>query len=237
MRPRLYGVGVGPGDPELLTLKAVRVLGEAVHVFVASSSRNDHSLALRVAEAHLKKGVPVERLPFPMTRERRLLEEAWETNARRVAEVLSRREPVVFLTMGDPALFSTFGHLARRVREILPEAEIEMVPGITAAQAAAARLRILLAEGEGAFAIASALAEEATLRKLATEFPAFALYKVYRRAGEVLRIIEDLGRLDETRAVSFCGFPEEKVYADPRDLLTSTPPYFTLLLVGGEPLD
>ncbi|WP_168718868.1 precorrin-2 C(20)-methyltransferase [Thermosulfurimonas marina] len=233
---RLYGVGVGPGDPELLTLKALRVLQEAVHIFVASSSKNDYSLALRVVEGYLPAGVPVERLSFPMTRERARLEEAWEKNARRVAEVLREKGSAVFLTLGDPALFSTFGHLARAVRERVPEVEIEMVPGITAAQAAAARLGVILAEGEGAFLIASALAAEGVLRKLLRETSSLALYKVYRRTPEILRLLEEEGRLSETRAVSLCGLPEEKVYQDPRDLSHSRPPYFTLLLVGGKSL-
>ncbi len=236
-RPVLYGVGVGPGDPELLTLKAVKILREARHVFVASSSRNEHSLALRVAGAHIPKGTPVERLPFPMTRDREVLERAWEENARRVAEVLTREKTAAFLTLGDPALFSTFGHLARKVKEFLPGVGIVMVPGITAAQAAAARLNILLAEGEGAFVIASGLAQEEVLRKFTGGATSIALYKVYRRAERIVSLLEATGRLRETRAISFCGFPEEKIYEDPRDLSHSTPPYFTLLLVGGKPLD
>lgn len=229
-------MGVGPGDPELLTLKALRVLEKAVHIFVASSSKNDYSLALRVVEDYLPKGVPVERLSFPMTRERSCLEGAWRENARQVVKVLEEKGSAVFLTLGDPALFSTFGPLAQAVREIVPEVEIEMVPGITAAQAAAARLKVILAEGEGAFLIASGLATEETLRKLTQEVSSFALYKIHRRAPEIVRLLQDLGCLSQTQAISLCGFPEEKVYQDPREISRSRPPYFTLLLVGGKKL-
>lgn len=235
--PVLYGVGVGPGDPELLTLKAVRVLREMEHIFVASSSKNDYSLALQTVREHLPPGTPVERLPFPMTRERRVLEEAWEENACRVARVLCEKNRAAFLTLGDPALFSTFGHLARRLKKHLPRAEVRLIPGITAAQAAAARLGLLLAEGEEAFVIASGLAADEVLQKLSREASSLVLYKVYRRAGAILRLLEKTGRLPETRAISFCGFPEEKIYSNPRELSGSTPPYFTLLIVGGKPLD
>ncbi len=236
-RPVLYGVGVGPGDPDLLTFKAARILQEVAHIFVASSTKNDYSLALRTVEKYLPGGTPIERLPFPMTRDREVLEEAWEENARRVAEVLTRKKSAAFLTLGDPALFSTFGHLARKLKSSLPETEIRMVPGITAAQAAAARLGLLLAEGEGAFVIASGLATSHVIRKFSKEATSLALYKVYRRAEEIINLLEETGRLKETRAISFCGFPEEKIYEDPKELSDSTPPYFTLLIVGGKPLD
>ncbi len=230
-------MGVGPGDPELLTLKAVRILQEAEFIFVSASSKNDYSLALRVAQRHLPSEIPVARLSFPMTRNREELTRAWRENAREVVARLREFSRVVFLTLGDPLLYSTFGYLAREVRRLYPEVRLELVPGITAAQAAAARLRRVLAEGEGAFILASGMAAEEALRKFAREEVCLALYKVYRRAPNILKILQETGRLPETLAISWCGLPEEKIFEDPADLLQSTPPYFTLLLVGGKSLD
>jgi len=79
---------VGPGDPELLTLKAVRALGEVDVLFAASSTKNDYSTAYSIARPHLKPGVEVERLGFPMTKDPDVLDAAWPENARLVAEVL-----------------------------------------------------------------------------------------------------------------------------------------------------
>lgn len=236
-RPVLWGVGVGPGDPELLTLKAVRVLREADFVFVSASAKNECSLALEIAREYLPEGKPLARLPFPMTRDRERLEQAWEANARKVVEKLRVFSRVVFLTLGDPAFYSTFGYLARRVKGLWPEVEVKMVPGITAAQAAASRLKLILTEGEEAFILASGLAAEEVLKKFAREKTSLALYKVYRRAPQILKVLKETQRLHETRALSWCGFPQETVYPDPIRLSGSTPPYFTLLLVGGRPLD
>lgn len=236
-RPVLCGVGVGPGDPELLTLKAVRVLREADFVFVPASTKNEYSLALRVAAEYIPPERPIEHLPFPMTRDREKLEQAWEENARKVVEKLRVFSKVVFLAMGDPALYSTFGYLARWVRRLYPKVEIRMTPGITAAQAAAARFNLILTEGEEAFVLASGLAAEEVLKKFAGEKTSFALYKVYRRAPEIIEILRQTKRLKDARAISWCGFPEEIVYEDATKISGSTPPYFTLLLVGGKPLD
>ena len=236
-RPFLWGVGVGPGDPELLTLKAVRVIQEADFVFVSASTGKEYSLALRVAAKYIPPERPIEYLPFPMTRDREDLERAWEENARKVVEKLRRFTRVVFLTMGDPSLYSTFGYLARGVKRLWPKVEIRIVQGITAAQAAAARFNLILTEGEEAFVLASGLAAEEVLKKFAGERTSFALYKVYRRAPKIIEILKQTKRLKDARAISWCGFPEETIYEEVTQISGSTPPYFTLLLVGGKPLD
>jgi hypothetical protein len=88
MTGTLYGRGVGPGDPELLTLKAARILGRVDAVLAASSTKNDYSLSLDIVRPHLRPGVEVIRLGFPMTRDREVLESAWEKNAALAADIL-----------------------------------------------------------------------------------------------------------------------------------------------------
>ena len=83
----LYGIGVGPGDPDLITLKAVRVLKRVPHVFASCSTKNSYSLALNIVRCHLN-GAGLEHLPFPMTKDPQVLQAAWEKNAARVLEVL-----------------------------------------------------------------------------------------------------------------------------------------------------
>ena len=84
----LYGIGVGPGDPELITLKALKVLQRVPHIFASCSTKNSYSLALNIVRCHLN-GAGIEHLPFPMTKDPQVLQEAWEKNARRVLEVLA----------------------------------------------------------------------------------------------------------------------------------------------------
>ena len=86
----LYGIGVGPGDPELIPLKAVRVLGTVNTLFTAASARNDYSRALEIARPHLSGQAIVEKLDFPMSKDRAVMERAWKKNAAHIAGVLDQ---------------------------------------------------------------------------------------------------------------------------------------------------
>jgi precorrin-2/cobalt-factor-2 C20-methyltransferase len=116
----LYGVGLGPGDPELVTVKANRILEEATAVFVPGD------LAERLAAPYADS---IEQLDFPMTEDQAALEAAWADAAETVAP-LAREGEVVFATVGDPTVYSTFGHLESALREY-PDVEIRTVPGVS----------------------------------------------------------------------------------------------------------
>ncbi|MCD7838196.1 MAG: precorrin-2 C(20)-methyltransferase, partial [Clostridiales bacterium] len=121
----LYGVGVGPGDPELLTVKAVRLL-RAADVIAAPDSGGESRTALNIVRAYIEDK-PVLLCPTPMTRDRETLDRAWEDNARRICALLEQGKQVVFVTLGDPAVYSTYFYLHRRVLARGYRAEI--VPG------------------------------------------------------------------------------------------------------------
>ncbi|HEY9072563.1 MAG TPA: precorrin-2 C(20)-methyltransferase, partial [Desulfobaccales bacterium] len=146
----LYGIGVGPGDPDLITLKAVRLLQHVPHIFASCSTKNSYSLALNIVRPHLN-GAGIEHLPFPMTKEPQVLKEAWEKNAARVLEVLNSGSDAAFITLGDPLTYSTFGYLLKTLKRLNPEVQAVTVPGITSYAAAAARTHIPLTEGEESF--------------------------------------------------------------------------------------
>ncbi len=142
---RLIGVGVGPGDPELVTLKAARVLASADRVFVPVLDPADTGRAEETVAAHTPPD-RIERVVFaldPAARER-----YWAAAAERVARWLRETGgTAVFATIGDPNVYSTFGYLARGVRDALPDVNVETVPGITAMQALAAASGTVLVEG------------------------------------------------------------------------------------------
>ena len=147
MNGHLYGIGVGPGDPELLTMKAARILGCVDLILAASSTKNEGSLALDIARPHLSPGAEIISLGFPMTRSGDALRAAWEENARLVLAELEKGRDAAFLTLGDPMLYSTFAYLLRTLRGLAPDQSVTVVPGITSFQAAAAATETVLAEG------------------------------------------------------------------------------------------
>ena len=129
-------------------MRAVDVLRRVEVVLAAASPRNEQSLALSIAAPHLPESVHVERLDFPMTRDTAVLEKAWADNADAVRRVLESGRSAAFLTLGDPLIYSTFGYLMRTLLALAPHLNVEVVPGITSYQEAAAKTRTILCEGE-----------------------------------------------------------------------------------------
>ena len=95
----LFGIGVGPGDPELIPLKAVRILQGIDLVFTAGSTKNDYSLAVDIARPHIAEGTPVEKLDFPMSKDAAVMQAAWRRNALRIAGALEAGRDAAFLTV------------------------------------------------------------------------------------------------------------------------------------------
>ena len=210
---RLYGIGVGPGDPELLTLKAVRLLRELPVLFAASSSSNDYSIALEIVADHVgEKGV--ERLPFPMTRDRSVLERQWRANARRVLETLRQGRDAGFITLGDPLTYSTFGYLLKTLRGMAPEVEVETVPGVTSYHAAAARVNRVLAEAHEALCIVPGTEGAEAVRRGAAAAENLVILKAYRRFPEIVEALKGEGMAQGSVLVSRCGLPGESIYRD-----------------------
>jgi len=225
----LYGIGVGPGAPDLITLRAVRILGEARVVFAAASPRNDYSTALDITRPYLRQDASILRLDFPMTRDRGIMEEAWARAADSVEAVLRRGEDAVFLTLGDPLVYSTFGYLTRTLRKRNADVPIEIVPGITSFQAAAALTGAVLCEGEESLRILPGIADGARLEKELAAPGNAVILKAYRNFPAIRDALERTGRLDSAVLVSQVGLKGEAVcrnLAEPLD----TPPYLSLVL-------
>ncbi len=228
----LYGIGVGPGDPELLTLKAVRVLKQVAHVFAAASSKNDYSLAQAIVRDHLPPGVPVDQLAFPMTFHSESLESAWTANCEKVVEVLQEGKNVAFLTLGDPLTFSTFIYLMRKVRKRLPDLTVSTVPGITSYQAAAACANEPLAEGEETITVLSAAKGGERLREVIAVSDNVVLMKTYKQFHNILAQIGEAGLQDSCCFISRCGLNGQVVERDfKRMTAMEQPHYLSLMLI------
>jgi precorrin-2/cobalt-factor-2 C20-methyltransferase len=229
----LTAVGVGPGDPELLTLKAVRALSEAATIFTARSTKNGHSLALDIARPHIKSDAPVVELAFPMTRKPAVLAAAWQANAEAVLEVSRRGEPSVFLTLGDPSTYSTFGYLRRTLKALEPDFPVRVVPGVTSYAAAAALCNQVLVEGAENLAIVSGIDDPEGMKAALRSCPAAVIMKAYRSYPAIRQVLMDLDLMDRAMFVSCCGLDGEALCRElpPPD---AELPYFSLILVRGK---
>ncbi|GLI35099.1 precorrin-2 C(20)-methyltransferase [Desulforhabdus amnigena] len=227
----LYGIGVGPGDPELLTLKAVKIIKQVAHVFAAASSKNDYSLALDIVREHLPKDTPVDHLDFPMTFNSERLESAWQANCEKVVGILRQGKDVAFLTLGDPMTFSTFIYLMRKIRKQLPDVTVSTVPGITSFQAAAACANVPLAEGEEAFTIISGAKGGDRLKEVVSFSDNVVLMKAYKRFPHILDQIRQTGLQDSCCFVSRCGQEGQIVESDFQKLQAFEQPHYLSLMI------
>ena len=188
----LVGVGVGPGDPEHVTLKALRELRAADRLFVPATGSGVNRAEQVVAE-HVP-GERIQRIPFAM-RDAGERDRSWDRAGEVVVEILRVGGTAAFATLGDPNLYSTFAYLAHTVRALHPSAEIRTVPGITAMQDLAARTGTVLAEGTEPVALLPFTAGEGALEDALRRGDTVVVYKGGRRLPLVLEAVERAGRL------------------------------------------
>ncbi|MEW6352346.1 MAG: precorrin-2 C(20)-methyltransferase [Thermodesulfobacteriota bacterium] len=225
-----YGIGVGPGDPDLLTVKALKILTRTSRIFAACSTRNDYSLAKNIINRHLH-GVEIERMPFPMTTDREELRVAWTANARQILEVLREGHDAAFVTLGDPLTYSTFSYLLRTLKGIAPDVKVVTVPGITSFHAAAAVSNTPLVEGEESFHLISGAKGGANLKRIIETSENVVMVKTYRFFDDICQSIEDLGLMDRAVCVTRCGLEGETVVEDLRALKGTKMPYLSLIII------
>jgi len=225
----LYGIGVGPGDPELIPLKAVRILQEVDCIFSASSSKNDYSMAVRIAWPHLPQDKPLKLLPFPMSLDQEVAKQAWNEHADTILAELEADNSAAFLTLGDPLTYSTYGYLLRIIQEKAPHTKIETVPGITSYQAGAAAVNTPLVEGEENLVLLSGVKGGDNLRRIAKESDNVVFLKAYKHLEDIVDALSENG-LKRCFGVVRCGFPEERIYTDLRRMMQQEPKYWSLVL-------
>jgi precorrin-2/cobalt-factor-2 C20-methyltransferase len=232
MSSRLYAVGVGPGDPELLTRKAERILRSAAVICAPTGAADAASYALSIVEPFLDRSrQEVLTRVFPMTKEEAELLPFWEETAAEVAGRIRAGQDVAFITIGDPFLYSTFLYLYRIIREKYPEIGIEIVPGITSVGAAAAVAGVPLGLAADRLAILPATYEEAQLRQTLIDFDTVVLMKVHRVFDRVYGLLREL-RLEKSAVfVRRVGSSEEEVVTDISSLVGKKLDYLSLLIV------
>ncbi|MCU1678704.1 MAG: cobI [Frankiales bacterium] len=226
---RLIGVGVGPGDPELVTVKGVRALQEADLVLVPVTDAGDVGRAEAVVVRYVDES-RIRRVRFAIHGEdaRRT---AWDlAGAEVVAAFTSGAGSVAFATIGDPNVYSTFAYLAATVRGLLPSVIVETVPGITALQDLASRSGTPLVEGTESLVLLPFTAGADKLRSALAEHDTVVLYKGGRQYDEVRTLVSESGRLNEAVYGEHLGLADERISA----AADVTPPtsYLATLIVA-----
>ena len=209
---KFTGIGVGPGDPELLTLKAVRALHEADVVIAPRTEKRDDSIALSIARPHMRSETEVLELIFPMVYHAESLSDAWKENRRIIQQRLDAGQNVVFLTLGDPMFYSTYIY----VFELLQGCghPIETVPGVTAFCAIASHHGMPIVEGDDVLSVVPATISPEKLEKVLAVSDRLVLMKISRKFEELRQRLQKHGFADHALMVSKCGQPEEEVHED-----------------------
>lgn len=223
MTGTLFGVGVGPGDPELLTVKAIETLRAAAVVAVPDTG--GEKTALHVAAKYIADK-EILLCPMPMIRDKERLAKSRRESVDKICERLEEGQDVAFATLGDPSIYSTYMYLHRLVLERGYKAK--MIPGVPSFCAAAAALGDSLCEGGEALHIFPASYEG--LEEGICLKGSKVLMKSGRRMAEVRQVLKDAGLAGQTRMVECCGMKNETIYRHLEDV-SDDASYFSILLI------
>ncbi len=230
----LYGVGVGPGAPDLLTLRAVETLKQADVIALPRSSDYSASMAWRIIEPVIGKRSDQERLflTFPMSKEPARLRQAWDTAFAKIGERLESGRSVAFATEGDPSLYSTFGYLLREAERRWPGIRVEVVPGVSSIAAVPAVLGVPLADGLERIAIIPANYGVEDLVAILNRFDTTILMKIGAEMPKIVEALERTGLLHKAAYVAKATMAEQKVVSDLRGVRTERGDCFAMVVVA-----
>lgn len=225
-----FGVGVGPGDPGLLTLRAIETINHADIIFAASSIKNTYSLAVEIARPHIDANADIRMLSFQMSHNVDEKETLWAQNADKIIAELEAGRDAVFLTLGDSLTYSTYGYLVRIITRKAPHISIRTIPGIPSYLAAAARLNQPLVEGDESLLITSGAHGGAELRRFGRDIDNMVMLKVYRHIEDINAALEEAGLLANSRGISRCCREDEEIVEDVKTFEQRKPDYWSLII-------
>ncbi|OHT77955.1 ATP-binding protein [Mycobacteroides chelonae] len=239
-RGTLWGVGLGPGDPELVTVKAARVIGEA-DVVAFHSARHGRSIARSIAEPYLRPGQIQEHLVYPVTTEttdhpggyRGAIDDFYEESANRIAAHLDSGRNVALLAEGDPLFYSSYMHMHRRLTDRF---DAVIIPGVTSVSAASAATGTPLVEGDEILTVIPGTLPADEIARRLSDSDAAVIMKLGRSYGAVRQALDTAGVLDRAYYVERASTTQQRVLSA-ADVDPSSVPYFSLVLVpGAQPL-
>ncbi len=236
MTGKLYVIGVGPGDPELLTLKAARVLRKTDVICVPKGREEGSSLALSIVKKALNlEGKEIIEAYFPMKKttaseHNSELNSKWQNTVDTVLNKLKQGTDMAFITLGDPSIYSTFFYLYDRLLELMPGLNIEIIPGVSSISASASRAKISLSLADEKIAILPATYTE-DLKEILSRFDTIVLMKVHRVFDRVLKTLSELKLADKAIFVSRASMEDENIIKDISRVTVDDLDYFSLIVV------
>ena len=235
MKGSLIGIGVGPGDPELLTIKAVKAIQKADLIIAPCSRVEEDSIALNIVKEYINTTTEIRKMIFPMISCREALMQCWQENTNEIIQELDKGKVIVFLTLGDLMLYSTYMYINKLL--LKGGYQVVSVPGITSFSAIASHLNIPLAEGDEPLLIFP-FGKNTTILEAAIEKGVEAVVmKASQNPLALASIIEENSLENNFVMVSKCGQREERVSYDIEDLKKGKIPYLSTVVIKSKPID
>jgi precorrin-2/cobalt-factor-2 C20-methyltransferase len=233
-RATLYGVGVGPGAPDLITLRALAVVRRAPVLALPRGSDHGGSMAWRILRPVIGEVPGQERLllTFPMSKDPARLQPAWDRAFAAIGERLGRGQDVAFATEGDPSLYSTFIYLAREAARRWPDVAVEIVPGVSSVTAVPAVTGVPLADGQERIAIVPATYGLGDLPELLARFDTVVLMKIGGEMPRIVAALDAAGLLARAVYVSRATMAEQRIERDLRALGPGREDCFAMVVVS-----
>ncbi len=233
MTGKLYGLSLGPGDPDLITRRAWDLLQSDAYWTYPVKKQGKTSYALQIAlQAGLTEPENSAALIFPMTHDKGILAKYWLQAAQTVIEILQQGHDVIFLVEGDASTFSTFQHLAKTVKGLDASIAVETIPGVTSFNAAAARANMPLADTDDTVAIIPAGYGLAMIDTLLNDFDTLILLKVKPILDDIIELLQNKGLLTNSCFIEKAGSSEERIVHDIASLRGEKVNYLSLIMIS-----
>lgn len=237
MKSTLYIIGTGPGDPDLLTLKAYNTLKDCPNIVAPKASKNGCSTALAIVEKSVDmKDKQVYQVHFPMKKVHldrvvdSAVQTAWEETARQVLSLLEKKGDVAFPTLGDPAIYSTGYYLYDTLTTLNPDVKVEFVAGIPAMSSCSAVTSTPVCLGDDMLAVIPATFSEDKIRQTLLDFDAIVLMKVHKVMERICSILKETGLIAHATYVEKAGMEDERIIHD-LSRVPENPHYFSTIIV------
>lgn len=208
---KLYGIGVGPGDPDLLTIKAVKALEKIDILYTPKASKGGNSTAKKIIEGYIREDLLVKERYFPMVNDVETKIKVWDDIAKEIIEDVQSGRNVGLVSLGDPMIYSTYVYILERVEEKI---DVETIPGISSFNNISSSNNFPLSMDKEAMAIVPSTENIDRIRRILTDFDSVVLMKVYKNFKEILELIFELGLKENAILVSNSSMDSEQVYID-----------------------